>query len=249
MKVVVGVKRVIDAYVHIRVKADGSAVETANVRMSMNPFDEVAVEKALRLKESGSVSEVVAVSIGPSKSRDTIRTALALGADRGIHVLTEENTEPLGVAKLLKVIVEKEQPQLVILGKQAIDDECNQTGQMLSALLGWAQGTFISGLEINDGSAEVIREVDSGLEKLVLKMPVVLTVDLRLNEPCYPSLPNMMKAKKKPIDEYTPEGLGVDIAPRLAVLNVKEPPKRSGGVMVESIADLVDRLKYEAKVI
>jgi electron transfer flavoprotein beta subunit len=249
VKVVVGVKRVIDAYVHIRVKADGSAVETANVRMSMNPFDEVAVEKALRLKESGSASEVVAVSIGPAKSRDTIRTALAMGADRGIHVLTEENTEPLGVAKLLRVIVEKEQPQLVILGKQAIDDDCNQTGQMLSALLGWAQGTFISGLEINDGSAEVIREVDSGLEKLVLKMPVVLTVDLRLNEPRYPSLPNMMKAKKKPIDEYAPEGLGVDVAPRLTVLNVKEPPRRSGGVMVENIADLVDKLKHEAKVI
>lgn len=249
MKIVVGVKRVIDAYVHIRVKADGSAVETANVRMSMNPFDEVAVEKALRLQESGSASEVVAVSIGPAKSRDTIRTALAMGADRGIHVLTEENTEPLGVAKLLKVIVEKEQPQLVILGKQAIDDDCNQTGQMLSALLGWAQGTFISGLEINDGSAEVIREVDAGLEKLVLKMPVVLTVDLRLNEPRYPSLPNMMKAKKKPIDEYTPDSLGVDIAPRLSVLNVKEPAKRSGGVMIENIANLVDKLKHEAKVI
>ncbi|MFQ5755107.1 MAG: electron transfer flavoprotein subunit beta/FixA family protein [Acidiferrobacterales bacterium] len=249
MKIVVGVKRVIDAYVHIRVKADGSAVETANVRMSMNPFDEVAVEKALRLQESGSASEVVAVSIGPAKSRDTIRTALAMGADRGIHVLTEENTEPLGVAKLLKVIVEKEQPQLVILGKQAIDDDCNQTGQMLSALLGWAQGTFISGLEINDGSAEVIREVDAGLEKLVLKMPVVLTVDLRLNEPRYPSLPNMMKAKKKPIDEYTPDSLGVDIAPRLTVLNVKEPAKRSGGVMIENIANLVDKLKHEAKVI
>lgn len=249
MKVLVAVKRVIDFNVNIRVKADGSAVETANVKMSMNPFDEVAVEKAIRLKEAGVAEEIIAVSIGPEKAQETIRTALAMGADRGAHVRTETDTEPLAVAKLLKHVVEKEQPQLVLLGKQAIDDDCNQTGQMLSALLGWSQGTFASKLEISDGIAAVTREVDAGLEKITLKMPAVVTVDLRLNEPRYASLPNIMKAKKKPIDHYTPEDLGVDITPRLKTLKVEEPPKRSAGVIVDSVAELVKKLKNEAKVI
>jgi electron transfer flavoprotein beta subunit len=249
VKVLVAVKRVIDFNVNIRVKADGSAVETNNIKMSMNPFDEVAVEKAIRLKEANVVSEIIAVSVGPAKSQDTIRTALAMGTDRGIHVLTETETEPLAVAKLLKMIVEKENVDLVMLGKQAIDDDCNQTGQMLSALLGWSQGTFISRLEIDEDTAEVTREVDTGLEKLTLKMPAVVTVDLRLNEPRYPSLPNMMKAKKKPMDQYTPADLGVDVEPRVTTLNVKEPPKRNAGVVVSNVAELVDKLKNEAKVI
>lgn len=249
MKILVAVKRVIDFNVNIRVKADGSAVETNNVKMSMNPFDEVAVEKAIRLKEANVASEIIAVSVGPVKSQDTIRTALAMGADRGIHVLTETETEPLAVAKLLKMIVEKENVDLVMLGKQAIDGDCNQTGQMLSALLGWSQGTFISRLEIGEDTAEVTREVDTGLEKLTLKMPAVVTVDLRLNEPRYPSLPNMMRAKKKPMDQYTPADLGVDVEPRVKILNVKEPPKRNAGVVVSNVAELVDKLKNEAKVI
>ncbi|MFQ6023233.1 MAG: electron transfer flavoprotein subunit beta/FixA family protein [Acidiferrobacterales bacterium] len=249
MKILVAVKRVIDFNVNIRVKADGSAVETNNVKMSMNPFDEVAVEKAIRLKEANVASEIIAVSVGPVKSQDTIRTALAMGADRGIHVLTETETEPLAVAKLLKMIVEKENVDLVMLGKQAIDGDCNQTGQMLSALLGWSQGTFISRLEIGEDTAEVTREVDTGLEKLTLKMPAVVTVDLRLNEPRYPSLPNMMRAKKKPMDQYTPADLGVDVEPRVKILNVKEPPKRNAGVVVSNVAELVDKLKKEAKVI
>ncbi len=249
MKVIVAVKRVIDFNVNIRVKADGSAVETDNVKMSMNPFDEVAVERAIRLKEAGMADEIVAASIGPAKSQETIRTALAMGADRGIHVLVESEVEPLGVAKLLKAIVDKENAGLVLLGKQAIDDDCNQTGQMLAALLGWAQGTFVSGLEIHDDTAEVTREVDTGLEKLSLKIPLVVTVDLRLNEPRYPSLPNMMKAKKKPVDQYAPADLGVEVTPRVRTLKVTEPPKRAGGVMVGSVVELLDKLKNEAKVI
>ena len=249
MKVLVAVKRVIDYNVNVRVKADGSGVETANVKMSMNPFDEIAVEAAIRLKEAGSATEVIAVSIGPAKSQDTIRTALAMGADRGIHVLCETETEPLAVAKLLKAVVEKEQPQLVIVGKQAIDDDCNQTGQMLSALLNWSQGTFVSKMVLNDGGAEVTREVDGGLEKIAIKLPAVVSVDLRLNEPRYASLPNIMKAKKKPIDKFNPDELGVNITPRLTTLKVVEPPKRSAGVKVGNIAELVDKLKNEAKVI
>ena len=249
MKVLVAVKRVIDYNVKIRVKADGTGVETANVKMSMNPFDEIAVEQAIRLKEAGTAEEIVAISIGPAQAQETIRTALAMGADRGIHVATESETEPLAVAKLIKAVVEKESPGLVILGKQAIDDDCNQTGQMLAALLGWSQGTFISKLKLEDGKAQVTREVDGGLENVALTMPAVLTVDLRLNEPRYASLPNIMKAKKKPIDQYTADDLGVDIAPRLAVLKVEEPPKRAAGVLVASTAELVDKLKNEAKVI
>jgi len=249
MKVLVAVKRVIDYNVNVRVKADGSGVETANVKMSMNPFDEIAVEAAIRLKEAGSATEVIAVSIGPAKSQDTIRTALAMGADRGVHVLSETETEPLAVAKLLKAVVEKEQPELVIVGKQAIDDDCNQTGQMLSALLGWSQGTFVSKMILNDGGAEVTREVDGGLEKIAIKLPAVVSVDLRLNEPRYASLPNIMKAKKKPIDKLSPDELGVDVTPRLTTLKVVEPPKRSAGVKVGNVAELVDKLKNEAKVI
>lgn len=249
MKVLVGVKRVLDAYVKARVKSDGSGVETENVKMSMNPFDEIAIEQAIRLKEAGSVEEIIAVSVGPAKSVETIRTALAMGADRGIHVQTDVQTEPLAVAKLLKALVDKEQPELVILGKQAIDDDANQTGQMLSAMLGCAQGTFVSGMELNDGGLKVTREVDGGLENLALKLPAVITVDLRLNEPRYASLPNIMKAKKKPVDVMTPEDLGVDVAPRLTVLEVTEPEQRQAGIRVESAAELVDKLKNEAKVI
>ena len=249
MKVLVPVKRVIDFNVKIRVKADHSGVETANVKMSMNPFDEIGVEEALRLKEAGKATEVVAVSIGPTQSQETIRTALAMGADRGIHVETDQEVQPLAVAKLLKAVVAKENPGLVILGKQAIDDDCNQTGQMLAALLGWPQGTFASKLTIKDGQMEVTREVDGGLETVLLKLPAIVTTDLRLNEPRYASLPNIMKAKKKPIDKATPADLGVDIAPRLAVLKVDEPPKRKGGVKVKDVAELVAKLKTEAKVI
>ena len=249
MKLLVAVKRVIDANVKVRVKADGSGVETANVKMAMNPFCEIAVEEAIRLKEAGKATEIVAVSAGPAACQETIRTALAMGADRGIHIATDAELQPLAVAKLLKAVVDKEQPGLVILGKQAIDDDCNQTGQMLAALLGWPQGTFASKLAPADGAITVTREVDGGLETVELKMPAVITTDLRLNEPRYASLPNIMKAKKKPIESLTPAQLGVDPAPRLKTLRVVEPPKRKSGVKVKSAAELVDKLRNEAKVI
>jgi electron transfer flavoprotein beta subunit len=251
MKILVPVKRVVDYNVKIRVKPDGSGVELANVKMSMNPFDEIAVEEALRLREAGTASEVIAVSIGPAKAKETIRTALAMGADRGILVQTDDNAivEPLAVAKLLKGIAEAEQPGLIILGKQAIDDDCNQTGQMLSALLGWSQATFASKIAIGDGSAEITREVDGGLETLNVTMPAIVTTDLRLNEPRYASLPNIMKAKKKPLDTKTPADFDVDVAPRLKVISTTEPPTRSAGVIVESVAELVDKLKNEVGVI
>ncbi|MFT6581237.1 MAG: electron transfer flavoprotein subunit beta/FixA family protein [Alphaproteobacteria bacterium] len=249
MKVLVPVKRVIDYNVKIRVKGDGTGVETANVKMSMNPFDEIGVEEALRLREAGSADEVIAVSIGVSQCQETIRTALAMGADRGVLVETDENVEPLAVAKLLQAIIEKEGPEVVILGKQAIDDDSNQTGQMLSALLGWSQATFASKIELGDGTADITREVDGGLETIKVKLPVVVTTDLRLNEPRYASLPNIMKAKKKPIDKMTPVDLGVDVSPRLETLTVVEPPKREGGGKVESVEELVEKLRTEAKVI
>ena len=249
MKVLVAVKRVVDYNVKIRVNSDQTAVETANVKMSMNPFDEIAVEEGIRLKEAGTASELVAFSVGPKQSQETIRTALAMGADRGILVETDIMVEPLAVAKCLKAIVEKENPDLVIVGKQAIDDDSNQTGQMLAALLGWSQGTFASNLILSDGSIKVTREVDGGLETVDLKMPAVVTTDLRLNEPRYASLPNIMKAKKKTIDVTNPEELGIDISPRLTVLKVEEPAKRLAGVMVEDVVQLVDKLRNEAKVI
>ena len=249
MKVLVAVKRVVDFNVKIRVKPDGTGVEIANVKMSMNPFDEIAVEEALRLKEAGKATEVICVSIGPAQSAEPIRAGLAMGADRGILVKTEQPPEPLAVAKLLKAVIAKEEPGLVILGKQAIDDDCNQTGQMLAALLGWPQGTFASKLVIGEGSMDVTREVDGGLQTLTLKMPAIITTDLRLNEPRYASLPNIMKAKKKPIDETTPEALGVDAAPRLKVLKTVEPPGRKAGAKVKSVAELVAKLKDEAGVI
>ncbi len=249
MKVLVAVKRVVDYNVKVRVKADKTGVETANVKMSMNPFDEIAVEEAVRLKEAGVATEIVAVSLGVQQCSETIRTALAMGADRGIHVLTDAELEPLAVAKLLKAVCEKEQPKLVIVGKQAIDDDCSQTGQMLSALLGWSQGTFASKVKIDGDKADVTREVDGGLETVSLKLPAVVTTDLRLNEPRYASLPNIMKAKKKPIDATSPADLGVDVTPHLTVLKVEEPPKRQGGKKVGSIAELVDKLKNEARVI
>ncbi|MCZ6859887.1 MAG: electron transfer flavoprotein subunit beta/FixA family protein [Alphaproteobacteria bacterium] len=249
MKVLVAVKRVIDFNVKVRVKSDGSGVETQNVKMSMNPFDEIAIEEALRLKEAGKVEEIIAVSMGPQQAQETIRTALAMGADRGIHVLTDDPLEPLAVAKMLKAIAEEEKPDLVILGKQAIDDDANQTGQMLAALLGWSQGTFASKLELASGKLDVTREVDGGLETLTIQTPAVVTTDLRLNEPRYASLPNIMKAKKKTIDKKTPGDLGVDTAPRLKVLKIVEPPKRKSGEMVANVAALVDKLKNEAKVI
>ncbi|MBM3523856.1 MAG: electron transfer flavoprotein subunit beta/FixA family protein [Alphaproteobacteria bacterium] len=249
MKILVGVKRVIDYNVKVRVKADGTGVETANVKMSMNPFDEIGVEEAIRLKEKGVATEIVAVSMGPTAAQETIRTALAMGADRGILVQTDAELQPLAVAKLFKALVAKESPQLLILGKQAIDDDCNQTGQMLAALLGWSQGTFASKVTIADGGLEVIREVDGGLETVKLKLPAVITTDLRLNEPRYASLPNIMKAKKKPIETVTPETLGVDAAPRLITIKVAEPPKRQSGVKVKDVGDLVEKLKNEAKVI
>jgi electron transfer flavoprotein beta subunit len=249
MKVLVPVKRVIDYNVKIRVKADQTGVETANVKMSMNPFDEIAVEEAIRLREAGTANEVIAVSVGPQQCQETIRTALAMGADRGILVQTDDEAQPLAVAKLLKAVADKEGPDLVILGKQAIDDDSNQTGQMLAALLGWSQATFASKIEIDGGSANVIREVDGGLETLKVTMPCIVTTDLRLNEPRYASLPNIMKAKKKPIDQMVPADLGVDITPRLKTLKVVEPAKREAGVMVEDVAQLVDKLKNEAKVI
>ncbi|MBW8055613.1 MAG: electron transfer flavoprotein subunit beta/FixA family protein [Nitrospira sp.] len=249
MKVLVGVKRVIDFNVKIRLRADNSGVETANVKMSMNPFDEIGVEEAVRLKEAGTVEEVIAVSLGVQQCQDTIRTALAMGADRGIHVVTDAPLEPLAVAKLLKAVVDKESAELVIVGKQAIDDDSNQTGQMLAALLGWPQGTFASKLVIDNGRAEVTREIDGGLETVMLKLPAVISTDLRLNEPRYASLPNIMKAKKKPIEALKPEDLGVDTTPHLVTLRVEEPPKRQAGVIVENADALVDKLKNEAKVI
>lgn len=249
MKVLVAVKRVIDPNVKVRVKADGSGVETANVKMAMNPFDEIGVEEAIRMKEAGTVEEVIAVSIGAQQVQETIRTALAMGADRGIHVNTDVDIQPLAAAKLLKAVIEKEQPQVVILGKQAVDDDAGQTGQMLAGLLGWSQATFASKIVLGDGDAEVTREIDGGLEAIKVKLPMVATTDLRLNEPRYASLPNIMKAKKKPIEEMTPADLGVDPAPRLSLVKVAEPPKRKAGIKVENVAELVDKLKNEAKVI
>lgn len=249
MKILVPVKRVIDYNVKVRVKADGSGVDLANVKMSMNPFDEIAVEEAIRLREAGKADEIVVVSIGPQQAQETLRTGLAMGADRGILVKTDQTTEPLAVAKILKAIVEEEAPGLVILGKQAIDDDCNQTGQMLAALLGWAQGTFASNVDLGEGTVDVTREIDGGLQTVKLKMPAVVTTDLRLNEPRYASLPNIMKAKKKPIAEKTPEDFGVDIAPRLEVLKTVEPPAREAGVKVASVAELVEKLKTEAGVL
>jgi electron transfer flavoprotein beta subunit len=245
MKILVTVKRVVDYNVKIRVKADGTGVELANVKMSMNPFDEISVEEALRLKEAGKAEEVVIVSIGPAKAEETLRTALAMGADRAILIETDETVEPLAVAKLLKGVVDTETPDLVILGKQAIDDDSNQTGQMLAALLGWGQGTFASKVEIADSSVAVTREVDGGLQTVSLKLPAIVTTDLRLNEPRYASLPNIMKAKKKPLDKKTPTDLGVDIAPRLKVLKTEEPAGRKAGVKVGSVAELVSKLKAD----
>ena len=249
MKVLVPVKRVIDYNVKVRVKADNSGVELANVKMAMNPFDEIAVEQALRLKEAGGADEVVAVSIGPAQNQETIRTALAMGADRGIHIEASHDIEPLAVAKLLKAVVERENPGLVLVGKQAIDDDCNQTGQMLAALLGWAQGTFVSALEVTGDKAKVVREVDGGLEHLEINMPAIISVDLRLNEPRYASLPNIMKAKKKPLDSLTVDDLGVDITPRLTIVKVEEPAAREAGIKVADVKELVEKLKNEAKVI
>jgi len=249
MKVLVPVKRVVDYNVKIRVKADQTGVELANVKMSMNPFDEIAVEEAIRLKEAGKATEIVVVSVGPQQCTETLRTALAMGADRGILVKTDAETQPLGVAKALKKIIEAEQPKLVVVGKQAIDDDCNQTGQMLAAMLGWAQGTFASKVAIDGDKMDVTREIDGGLETVQLKLPAVVTTDLRLNEPRYASLPNIMKAKKKPIDEKTPEALGVDLAPRLKTLKVEEPPKRKAGIKVKTVQELVEKLRNEAGVI
>ena len=249
MKALVAVKRVVDYNVKIRVKADNSGVETTNVKFSMNPFDEIAVEEAVRLKEAGKLSEIVVVSIGPAQAQETIRTALAMGGDRGILVQSDEEVQPLAVAKALKALVDKEQPSLVILGKQAIDDDSNQTGQMLAALLGWPQGTFASKVVLDGGKLEVTREVDAGSETVSLDLPAVVTTDLRLNEPRYASLPNIMKAKKKPIETVSPADLGIDASPRLVTLKVEEPSKRSAGVKVGSVAELVEKLKNEAKVI
>ena len=249
MKILVPVKRVIDYNVKVRVKPDNSGVELANVKMAMNPFDEIAVEQALRIKEASHAEEVIAISIGPQESQDTIRTALAMGADRGILVKTEHDIEPLAVAKILKSIVEKESPELVILGKQAIDDDCNQTGQMLAALLNWPQATFASKIEVKDKSLEVTREIDEGLETIEVNVPAIVTCDLRLNEPRYASLPNIMKAKKKPIEQITASDLGVDTKPRIEQIKVEEPPKRKAGIKVASVEELVQKLKNEAKVI
>ena len=249
MKVLVAVKRVVDYNVKIRVKADQSGVELANVKMSMNPFDEIAIEEAVKLKEAGVVTEIVAVSLGVAQCQETLRTALAMGADRAILVESSAELQPLAVAKLLKAVAEKEQPQLVILGKQAIDDDSNQTGQMLAALLTWPQATFASKLAVSGGQAEVTREIDGGLETISVKLPAVVTADLRLNTPRYATLPNIMKAKKKPLETLTPEALGVDVKPRLKTLKVAEPGKRKGGVIVPDVATLVDKLKNEAKVI
>jgi electron transfer flavoprotein beta subunit len=243
MKIMVPVKRVVDYNVKVRVKSDNTGVELANVKMSMNPFDEIAVEEAIRLKEAGKADEIVVVSIGPKAATETLRTGLAMGADRGILVEYDGETEPLAVAKVLKSIVEDEQPEIVLLGKQAIDDDCNQTGQMLAQLLDWPQGTFASKVEKEDGSVNVTREVDGGLETVKLSLPAVITTDLRLNEPRYASLPNIMKAKRKPIDEKTPGDFGVEMEPRLKTLKVEEPPKREAGIMVESVDELVGKLK------
>jgi electron transfer flavoprotein beta subunit len=249
MKALVPVKRVVDYNVKVRVKSDGSGVDTANVKMSMNPFDEIAVEEAMRLKEKGVLTEVVAVSCGPTQCQETLRTAMAIGADRAILVETSDELQPLAVAKLLKALADKEQPQLIILGKQAIDDDCNQTGQMLAALCNWPQATFASKVEVADGHATVTREVDGGLETLKIKLPAVVTTDLRLNEPRYVTLPNIMKAKKKTLEVMKPADLGVDVTPRLKTLKVTEPPKRGAGVKVPDVATLVAKLKNEAKVI
>jgi electron transfer flavoprotein beta subunit len=249
MKVLVTVKRVIDPYVKVRVKSDGTGVETANIKMTMNPFCEIAVEQAVRMKEAGVVTEILVVSIGAPQSQETLRTAMAMGADRGILVEAPATIEPLAVAKLVKALVEKEKPQLIITGKQAIDDDSNQTGQMISALLGWPQATFISDITVNGDSAEVTREIDGGLEKLTIKLPAVVTTDLRLNEPRYVTLPNIMKAKKKPLEIIKPEALGVDITPRLKTLKVEEPAKRSSGVKVADVKELIAKLKNEARVI
>ncbi|WP_138379051.1 electron transfer flavoprotein subunit beta/FixA family protein [Luteithermobacter gelatinilyticus] len=249
MKILVPVKRVIDYNVKVRVKADESGVELANVKMSMNPFDEIAVEEAIRLKEAGKAEEIVAVSIGPAQAQETLRTALAMGADRAILVKTDEVVEPLAVAKILKGVVAEENPDLVIMGKQAIDDDCNQTGQMLAALLGWPQGTFASKVDLGEGTVDVTREIDGGLETVKLNMPAVITTDLRLNEPRYASLPNIMKAKRKPLDEKSPADYGVETAPRLVTLKVAEPPKRQAGIKVESVEELVDKLRNEAGVL
>jgi len=249
MKVLVAVKRVVDYNVKVRVKADGTGVETANVKMSMNPFDEIGVEEAVRLKEAGKATEVIAVSLGPTQCQETIRTALAMGADRGIHVQTDVELQPLAVAKLLKAVVDKEQPQICILGKQAIDDDANQTGQMLAALADLPQATFASKVEVAGDKVNVTREVDGGLETISLSLPAVITTDLRLNEPRYVTLPNIMKAKKKQLDTFKPEDLGVDVTPRLKTLKVSEPPKRGAGIKVPDVATLVDKLKNEAKVL
>ena len=249
MKVLVPIKRVVDYNVKIRVKSDNSGVELSNVKMSMNPFDEIAVEEAIKLKEAGTVSEIVVLSIGPQQSQETIRTALAMGADRGVLVKTDELVEPLNVAKIIKAVSEEENPDLIILGKQAIDDDSNQTGQMLAALLGWSQGTFASELKINDGKANVVREIDGGLQTLEIKLPSIITTDLRLNEPRYASLPNIMKAKKKPIDEKLPEDYDLEISPMLEIVKVSEPAQREAGIKVETVEELVDKLKNEAGVI
>ena len=249
MKILVPVKRVVDYNVKVRVKADGSGVETANVKMSMNPFDEIAVEEAVRLKEKGVAEEVVVVSIGVTQCQETIRTALAMGGDRGILVETSDELEPLAVAKMLKAVAEKENPDMVILGKQAIDDDANQTGQMFAALMGWGQGTFASEVDVQEGKVQVTREIDGGAETVSLKLPAVVTTDLRLNEPRYAKLPNIMKAKKKQLDTMTPDELGVDTTPRVKTVKVSEPPKRQGGIKVADVAELVDKLKNEAKVI
>jgi electron transfer flavoprotein beta subunit len=249
MKVLVTVKRVIDPYVKVRVKSDGSGVETANIKMTMNPFCEIAVEQAVRMKEAGVVTEIVVVSVGATQSQETLRTAMAMGADRGVLVEAPADTQPLAVAKLVKAVIDKEQPKLVITGKQAIDDDSNQTGQMISALLGWPQATFISNITVNGDTADVTREIDGGLEKLTIKLPAVVTTDLRLNEPRYVTLPNIMKAKKKPLEVLKPEALGVDITPRLKTLKVVEPEKRSAGMKVADVKELVAKLKNEARVI
>ena len=249
MKILVPVKRVVDYNVKIRVRGDGSGVELANVKMSMNPFDEIAVEEALRLKERGEATEIVCVSIGPAQAAETIRNGLAMGADRGILVKTDKAAEPLAVAKILKAIVDQEQPGLVIMGKKAIDDDCNQTGQMLAALTGWPQGTFASKLVIEGDHVLVTREVDGGLQTVKLKAPAIVTTDLRLNEPRYASLPNIMKARKKPIDEKTPDAYGIDLSPRLEILRTAEPPGRKAGVTVKTVGELVDKLKNEMGVI
>lgn len=249
MKILVPIKRVIDYNVKVRVKADQSGVELANVKMAMNPFDEIAVEQAIRFKEAGAADEVVVISIGPDQAQETIRTALAMGADRGIHVQASHDTEPLAIAKVIKAVTAKEDPGLILMGKQAIDDDSNQTGQMLATLLGWPQATFASGVELDGNSLKIIREVDSGLEHITCPMPAVVTVDLRLNEPRYASLPNIMKAKKKPIDQISLDDLGVDASQHLKIIKVEEPPARQAGIIVDSVDMLVDKLTNEAKVI